>query len=141
MTREHIRAPDWKNCLEGVAGGRAVAAKAAGLLGENARPSELFEAANNRHPEASSWLRETQEVIAMALADIASLLDPEAIILGGGIAVTQGERFVAPIRELVHGCTPAKTPVLLSELGEDAQILGAVRLALDRLEAGAQVRA
>jgi predicted NBD/HSP70 family sugar kinase len=77
----------------------------------------------------------------MALADIASLLDPEAIILGGGIAVTQGERFVAPIRELVHGCTPAKTPVLLSELGEDAQILGAVRLALDRLEAGAQVRA
>jgi len=141
MTREHLRAPGWQQCLEGVAGGRAAAARAVEILGERAKTSDLFEAANNGHAEAGAWLRETQELIAMALADIAALLDPEAIILGGGVVMAQGERFVAPIRELVNACTPAKTHVLMSELGEDAQVLGAVRLALDRLEAAVEVQA
>lgn len=141
MTREHVRTPGWQHCLEGVAGGRAAAAKAVELFGERAKVSELFDAANNGHPEASAWLQETQETVAMALADIASLLDPEAIILGGGMAMAQGEPFVAPIRNLVHGCTPTRTPILLSSLGEDAQVLGAVRLALDRIEATEKVRA
>jgi predicted NBD/HSP70 family sugar kinase len=139
MEAGHIVEPGWEHCLEGVAGGRAAASKARELLGDSASPDKLFEAANDGHPEASAWLRRVQQAIAMALADIAALLDPEAIIVGGGVAMAQGERFLAPIRDLVHGCTPVKTPVLLSELAEDAQVLGAVRLALNRLEAQAAV--
>ncbi|HET6614830.1 MAG TPA: ROK family protein, partial [Dehalococcoidia bacterium] len=140
MTPEHIRAPGWQHCLEGVAGGRAIAAKAVELFGDHAKASELFDAGRNGHATASAWLRETQETIAMALADIAALLDPEAIIIGGGVVAAQGEPFVEPIRALVQGCTPSRTPVLLSQLGEDAQIIGAVRLALDRVEAAEEVR-
>jgi glucokinase len=139
MTPEHIRAPGWQHCLEGVTGGRAIASKAVDLFGPEAKASDLFDAARNGHAAASAWLRETQEIIAMALADIAALLDPEAIILGGGVTAAQGERFVAPIRELVRACTPSRTPILLSELGEDAQILGAVRLALDRVQIAEEV--
>jgi glucokinase len=135
LEREHVRTPGWQHCFEGVAGGRAAAAKAIELFGEGAKTSELFDAARNGHAESAAWLRQTEELIAMALVDVASLLDPEAIVLGGGVAAAQGEPFIAPIRDLVHGCTPVKTKIVLSELGEDAQILGAVRLALDRIEA------
>ncbi|MEX0749267.1 MAG: ROK family protein, partial [Dehalococcoidia bacterium] len=141
MEQDHIRNPGWQHCLEGVAGGRAAADKAQELFGERAKAGELFEAASSGHAEASGWLRQTQEVLAMALADIASLLDPEAIIVGGGVAAAQGEPFLAPIRDLVHGSTPVKTSIVLSTLGEDAQIVGAVRLALDRVDAGEQVQA
>jgi len=141
MTPEHVRTPGWQHCLEGVAGGRAAEARAVELFGERSKAPELFEAAKSGHADAGSWVRETQELIAMALADIASLLDPEAIILGGGVAMAQGEPFVSPIRALVREGTPARTPVLLSTLGEDAQLLGAVRLALDRVEASAKVSA
>ena len=70
----------------------------------------------------------------MAIADALALLDPQLVALGGGMIAAQGERFVAPIREFVHGVTPVRTPIVLSSLGEDAQIAGAIRLALDKLE-------
>jgi len=137
MAAEHVRSPGWQHCLEGVAGGRAAAARAVELFGEGAKTSELFDAAASGHEAARAWVRETQELLAMAFTDIAALLDPEAIVMGGGMAMAQGEAFIAPIREMVAACTPAKTKVMLSTLGEDAQILGAIRLAADRLD-GAQ---
>ena len=84
---------------------------------------------------ATAWLTETQEYVAMALADMAALLDPEAIIFGGGVAMAQGEWFLGPVRDMALRCVPGKPRIILSSLGEDAQLLGAVRLALDRLVA------
>ncbi len=133
MTREQLRAPGWQHCLEGVVGGRAMAARAKELLGEHGTPSQLFEAAKNGETEAAAWLHETQEYIAMAVADMIALLDPDAIVFGGGVAAAQGEWFIEPIREMVHACTPLKTKMLLSALGDDAQVVGAVKLALDRI--------
>ena len=134
MTPEHLRDCDWSNCLEGDVGGRAFAAKASELLGEGARVGDLFDAAYGGDERASAWLRHTQGELAMAVADIAALLDPQAIIFGGGVAVAQGERLLGPVREAALRCLPAQPAILLSELGDYAQIIGAIRLALDRLE-------
>ncbi len=134
MTREQLHHHDWSHCLEGDAGGRAYAAKAVELLGEGARPGEFFDAAAAGDERASAWLRETQDELAMAVVDIAALLDPQAIIFGGGVAMAQGERLLGPVREAALRCLPAQPAIVLSALGADAQILGAVRLALDRLE-------
>jgi glucokinase len=134
MTREQLRSSDWQHCLEGVVGGRAAAIAAAEIAGEHARVQDLFDVAEAGDDRAAAWLRQTQEYIAMAIADAIALLDPEMVALGGGVIGAQGERFVAPIRELVHGVTPVRTPIVLSALGEDAQIAGAIRLALDKLE-------
>lgn len=137
MTRDQLRAADWQHNLESIAGGRAIAAKARELLGAHAKPQDLFAAASAGDEQAASWLREMQEYLAMAVVDMIALLDPQAVIFGGGVAMAQGEPFLAPVRELVHACTPLKTKIVLSELGADAQILGAVRLALDaKMEAG-----
>jgi predicted NBD/HSP70 family sugar kinase len=134
MTRDQLRAGDWQHCLEAVVGGRAAAAKAVALLGAHAKPADLFDAAKSGNPDAAAWLAETQEYIAMAVAAIGALLDPEAIVFGGGVVAAQGEEFIAPIREMALRCMPARPKIVLSALGPDAQIIGAVRLALDRLE-------
>ena len=134
MTREHVRAGDWQHCLEGQTGGRAAARTAVELLGERARAADLFDAAKSGHPAAAAWVTQTQEYIAMAVADIAALLDPQAIVFGGGVIAAQGEWLLDPIRQMVLRCAPGRPKILVSSLGEDAQIAGAVRLALDRLQ-------
>ena len=133
MTREQLRAGDWEHCLEGVVSGRAAARAAKQLLGEYSKAADLFDAAKAGDPAAAAWLGEVQEYLAMAITDVIAMLDPQAVILGGGVVAAQGEWLVAPIRDLVHGCAPLRTPIVLSELGEDAQVLGAIKLAQDAL--------
>jgi predicted NBD/HSP70 family sugar kinase len=134
MTREQLGAADWQHNLEAIIGGRAIASKARELLGEHARPGELFEAAGGGDARAAAWLREWQEYLAMAIVDIVALLDPQAVILGGGVAAAQGEALITPVRDMAHASLPFKTPIRLSALGADAQVLGAVKLALEKLE-------
>ncbi len=134
MTREQLRAGDWEHCLEGECGGRAATRAAVELLGERATAADLFEAARAGRPNAIEWLARTQEYLAMAVADIAALLDPQAIVFGGGVIAAQGEWFLAPIREMALRCTAARPNIVMSELGADAQIAGALKLALDRIE-------
>ena len=132
MTREQLRAGDWHHCLESVVGGRAAALKAVALLGDRAKAADLFNEAKAGRPDAVAWLEEVQDFIAMAVVDIIAMLDPAAVVFGGGVVAAQGEQFLTPIRDMVHRCTPLRTKIVLSELGEDAQILGAIRLAQQR---------
>ncbi len=131
VTREQLHAGDWAHCLEGHVGGRAAARTAVELVGERATTADLFDAARAGEAAAAAWLAETQDYLAMAVASVASLLDPQAIIFGGGMAAAQGESFLAPIREMALRCMPGKPKIILSALGEDAQVIGAVKLALD----------
>lgn len=136
MTREQVRAGGWNQNLESLVGGRAIAARAEELLGPRAKASDLFDAARGGDPAAAAWLQATHEYLAMAITDIIVLLDPQVVVLGGGVVAAQGALLIDPVRDLVHRNTPWKTPVVISQLGEDAQILGAVKLAIDkRMEA------
>ncbi len=134
MTREQLRAGDWQHCLEGQVGGRAAALRAAELIGKHAKAADLFDAAKGGDEAAAAWLAETQEYLAMAVADIAALLDPQVIVFGGGVSIAQGEWFLGPIREMALRCAPGQPKIVLSSLGEEAQTIGAVRLALDTLQ-------
>jgi glucokinase len=133
MTPEQVQAGGWAHCLESLVGGRFIAARAKELLGPEAKAGDLFEAARAGKPEAFAWLTETQEYLAMAVADVIAILDPEMVVFGGGIVAAQGQWFLDPVIELAHRCTPTKTPIVMSQLGEDAQVLGAIRLAALRL--------
>jgi glucokinase len=140
MTREHLATgtADWQHNLEGIVGGRALDARARALFGERSSAAELFDAASGGNADAVAAIHEAQDYLAMALVDVIALLDPQAVVIGGGVAAAQGEAFLAPIRDLVHRNTPVTTRILLSQLGNDAQIqiLGAVRLALNAREGG-----
>jgi glucokinase len=134
MTREQLRAGDWEQCLEGQVAGRAAARTAVELLGDRATAADLFDAAKAGHGAASAWLARTQEYLAMAVADVAALLNPQAVVFGGGVIAAQGEWFLGPIRAMALRCAPGRPKILMSTLGADAQIAGAVRLALDKTE-------
>jgi glucokinase len=136
MTREHVQAGGWQHNLEAVAGGRAIDAAAREVLGPEATAAALFAAAAAGRREAVEAISGIQEYLAMATADIIALLDPQAVIFGGGVAMAQGERLLAPVRELVHRVVPLPTKIVLSELGTDAQIFGALKLAVDRKRQG-----
>lgn len=71
--------------------------------------------------------------IAMTVINIAALLDPEAIILGGGTAAA-GESLIDRVRERVDRELPNGPALMRSALGEDAQLHGAVFGALWQLD-------
>jgi predicted NBD/HSP70 family sugar kinase len=137
VSRQHVREGDWHAGLEGLAGGGAIADRARRVFGEKAKVSELFDAADAGDPEATAWLRATEEWMAMGVASLIATLDPDMIVFGGGVALARGERLLCPLRELLHRRGPQRTKLVLSELGEDAQILGAVKLAIDKMRESA----
>ena len=76
------------------------------------------------------------DYLAMAVIAIAALLDPEAIIVGGGTAEA-GEDLLDPVRERVAR-EVVKPPILIaSTLGSEAQLYGANFAALRATEAEA----
>jgi predicted NBD/HSP70 family sugar kinase len=132
MTRDQLRTGGWDNNLESLVGGRAIDARAQAIFGDRSLAAELFDAAKAGDARASTALAEVQEYLAMAVVDIIALLDPEAVVFGGGVIAARGAALLDPVRELVHRNTPRKTAILASTLGADAQIIGAVKLALDK---------
>jgi predicted NBD/HSP70 family sugar kinase len=72
---------------------------------------------------------EVADYLAMAIIAIAALLDPGAIIVGGGTAEA-GEDLLDPVRERVAREVSAPPLIIASAFGSDAQLYGAVSIAL-----------
>lgn len=77
------------------------------------------------------------EVLGYACINIRHLIDPEAIVLGGGVVEACSD-FIMPIVENIVGLDPLPGAreggrVLLSALGDDAVVLGAVAAARKRV--------
>ena len=78
----------------------------------------------------TSVMRRAAEVLGYACINVRHLIDPEAIVLGGGVVEACSD-FILPIVENVIGLDPLPGArdggrVLLSALGDDAVVLGAV---------------
>ena len=78
-------------------------------------------------------LENTGNMIGIGLTNLIHILNPNKIVLGGG--VMKSAKFILPaIEESIkqRGLTPRaqQTEVVMSELGEDATISGAVALIL-----------
>jgi predicted NBD/HSP70 family sugar kinase len=67
--------------------------------------------------------------IALAVATIVPVVDPELVILGGGIG-RNGDLLLEPVRDALREVTPFAIRLEISPLGEEAVVLGAVWMAL-----------
>jgi glucokinase len=107
---------------------RVTAARAERITAE-----QVFRLAAEGDKIAQQIVNEVHTYLGIALANIVHLVNPGLIVLGGPVALA-GELLIAPLRaRILELCLPAATQSLRiaqSSLGTDANIMGAVTLAL-----------
>jgi glucokinase len=97
------------------------------------RSGMIRKALDVEDPLVTGVMRRAAEVLGLACVNVRHLIDPEAIVLGGGVVEACSD-FIMPIVENVIGLDPLPGAhdggrVLLSALGDDAVVLGAVAAA------------
>ena len=117
--------------LELLVGSPAIREEARDAAGEELNAAEAIEQADEDE-RLQRVADEVADYVAMAAINIAALLDPEAIVFGGGTSAA-GDDLLEPVRERVERELAVRPKLLRSALGEDAQLHGAVFGALWRL--------
>jgi glucokinase len=88
---------------------------------------EVFAAAAEGDAAALSAIEEVTSWLGIAIANVVTLLVPDAVVIGGGIA-NAGELLLAPLRLAVaRHCPllPGEVPLILGRLGSYAGAVGA----------------
>jgi glucokinase len=144
LSRELLRAarPGGLGSFETLASGVGMAAQARHMLDDTDRPSvlrhisglpdprDVIEAAAQGDFLASDIVAATVDHIAMAIIAIASICDPEIVVLDGSVgrALVQ---WAPEMRALAGHHLPNPPEVVVSTLGGEATAIGAVAAALD----------
>jgi glucokinase len=134
-------------CFEAEASGGSVARKARERLGQGRRSSVLdlaggrpedvtaetvAEAARGGDPLALEVIAEAALYLGMGIANIVSLLNPEVVVVGGGL-FQAADLFLEPVRrEVARWAQPLAgraVRIEVSRLGEDAGLYGCGQLA------------
>ena len=147
LTPEFRAGYESRGCFESEASGTAVGERAVRILAS--RPSDLIsdlvdhdlsrvtaetvvEAARRGDAVAEEVLEHAATFLAMGIANIVSILNPEIVVLGGGL-LRGGDLLLDPIRSQfrrwAQPLAAEQVRVELSALGEDAGLFGAGRLA------------
>lgn len=114
------------------------AAAAAGIVRQARRlgmrapltPEKIFVAARRGNSVASRVVQAEASLLSLAIATVTPVLDPEMVILGGGIG-RNGDLLVEPIERELRQLLPFRPRVAVSALGDDAVLRGAVATALE----------
>ncbi|MFD9791160.1 ROK family protein [Streptomyces sp. NPDC059070] len=117
--------------LEDAVSGDAVvaAAREHGMAGP-LTAKDVFTAARAGDPAAVKAVELEGERLAHTVAAVAAVLDPDLVVLGGGVGHS-ADLLLRTVRETLRTLTPLRPKVAPSGLGEDAVLLGAVATALD----------
>ena len=120
--------PDTTLSLERYASGEGIRERylaAGGRAVDGAAP--VFELAAQGDSLAAATLDSAARAVGTALATVASLIDPGAFVLGGGVS-SSGAQWRATVEQAYQaraGARPDPPPVLWATLGSDAGIIGA----------------
>ncbi|MEU0941416.1 ROK family transcriptional regulator [Streptomyces canus] len=116
--------------LEDAVSGVAVveAARRFGMRGQLTAKA-VFDAARQGDDAAGRAVRLEGERIAHTVAVAAAVLDPDLVVLGGGVGHSV-DLLLKPVRDNLRALTPLRPKLAPSRLGEDAVLLGAVATAL-----------
>jgi predicted NBD/HSP70 family sugar kinase len=93
-------------------------------------PERIFMAARRGQAVAKRVVEAEAARLALAIATVTPVLDPELVILGGGIG-RNGDLLLEPIERELRQLLPFRPKVAVSALGEDAVLRGAVTTALE----------
>lgn len=98
------------------------------------RADDIYTAARNGDILASLLLHETADYLSLAVAGLATVLNPEMILLGGEIAHA-ADLLLDPLRARLSGLLPVMPRLEPVRLGDDGVLLGAAALVLQNTSA------
>jgi len=120
--------------LEEFAAGPALARRYGEIVGRDVTHArQVFAAAENGDADAIEVIISAADALGNSIGFMINLLDPEAVIVGGGLGVAGGlywERFVASARAHIWSDETRGLPFFRAELGESAGWIGAALAAL-----------
>ena len=132
-----------RGCLTEFVGSRALSKRASELLAEYPRsvlagavPTVIAieDAALEGDPLANQIVREAADYLGIAIAGVVSMLNPAAVILGGGLTRV-GDLLLEPLRDMVgrRALLPsmAAAEIRVGDLGPQTTALGAATLVLN----------
>ncbi len=97
----------------------------------------IFSAARRGETRALRVVEEEAKRLAYAVATVAAVLDPELVVVGGGVGAGGGDLLLPLLRSAMTSISPFSPRLEVSTLGADAVIAGAkatgLRIALDRI--------
>jgi glucokinase len=119
--------------LEEFASGPAIAKRFAQAPKEQNRESaesceEVFRAASNGDKAATDILTSAGEALGVSVAFLVNVLDPEMVVVGGGLGMAGGlywEAFQRSCREHIFSDDSRALPLVPAKLGTDAGLVGA----------------
>jgi predicted NBD/HSP70 family sugar kinase len=121
--------------LDAAAGARGVVttAKTLGMRGPLSA-KRIFAAARRGDAAAAEVVRLEADRIALAIAAIVPIVDPELVVLGGGIG-SNGDLLLEPVERELARISPFRPRIEVSLLGDEASLHGAVATALQSAQA------
>lgn len=137
-----------RGCWEQVASGKALdrlasveadrdpsGGIAAAAGGRQATGRDVSVAARTGDPAAVAIFEEVGRRLGEGIAGLVNVLDPELVVVGGGVA-EEGDLLLAPARRAFRDTVEAvrrrpEVPIVPAELGTDAGAIGAAALALE----------
>ncbi|MFH8381329.1 ROK family protein [Kitasatospora sp. NPDC018058] len=109
------------------------AARELGLTGPGGRQltaEQVFERARAGEDAAVRAVEREAERLAYAVAVLSAILDPDLVVLGGGIG-SSADLLLEPLEQALHRLAPMRPTLAPSLLGTEAVLLGAVSTALE----------
>ncbi len=81
-----------------------------------------------------------QRYLGLLIASCVNLLDPQIIVVGGGVLARMGEPYLAPVRRTaqehyINKVNADRLPIVCAALGDYSGVIGAAVLARERLNA------
>ena len=121
--------------LENVIGGEGIRAQWRAISQENLQATEIFDRASRGDPLAAGVLNRSALLLAYAIRNIAVILNCSLFVLGGTVGLSKP--FCDATQRILDERNERIRPRLTrSTLGADAQLMGAVALALNHRKTG-----
>ena len=124
-----------RGCLETVASAPAVVRMLERALGESLEPEEIIARARRGDLACARALADAGRHIGAAAGTLCNLFNPQRIAVGGSLGAA-GDLLIEPIREAARRraipSAAADVEIIPGDLGERAELLGALALVLDK---------
>jgi glucokinase len=116
-----------QGCLEALASGWALEREAAVAYARPVEMPQLLDLWRRRDPIAVRIIAQAVGYVGIALASLAKMLDPEVMVIGGGIVLGGGEAYRRVLadsykKQLIGWVVP---PLRVAALGDESGIVGA----------------